>query len=166
MVYLLSGAMKNRLAAILLLLTACAQQEPAAPPAQAAAPAASTAHEHQHGDAGSAAPAAVTGTDAASLNASVLDPETIQDPMARDTYLKAKQVADRLDKMYCYCHCARNEGHKSLLTCFQTTHAVSCLICQQEATQAWIDWKQGNPVGTSQKWSDQTFNGGAPAPKI
>ena len=165
MMYLFSGAMKNCLAAFLLLLTACGQQEPATPPATESA-AASAAHDHDHPSSGHAAPAAATGTDAQSLKASVLDPESIQDPMARDSYVKAKQVADRLDQMYCYCHCARNEGHKSLLTCFQTTHAVSCLICQQEATQAWIDWKQGNPVGSSQKWSDDTYNGGAPAPKI
>lgn len=165
--------MKNRLAALLLLLAACAQQEPAVPgdaAASATAPAATAsaaAHDHQHHSGGAAAaPPAVAGTDAQSLKASVLDPESIQDPMARDSYVKAKQVADRLDQMYCYCHCARSEGHKSLLTCFQTTHAVGCLICQQEATQAWIDWKQGNPVGTSQKWSDDAYNGGAPPPKI
>ena len=157
--------MKKRLVALLLLLAACAQQEPAVShDDEAPAATASAAHEHHHGS-GNTAPV-LTGTDAQSLNASVLDPETIQEPMARDTYLKAKQVGDRLDKMYCYCHCARNEGHKSLLTCFQTTHAVGCLICQQEATQVWIDWKQGNPVEMSQQWADQTFNGGAPHPKI
>ena len=156
--------MKNRLAALLLLAAACAPQEPATAPVTASASPA--AHDHQHDSAGAAHAVPVTGTDAKSLTASVLDPETIQDPTARDSYIKAKQVADRLDQMYCYCHCARNEGHKSLLTCFQTTHAVSCLICQQEATQAWIDWKQGNPVGHSQKWSDAAYNGGAPPPKV
>jgi hypothetical protein len=144
--------MKKSVAILLVLLfvlAACAKPEAAHDHASA------TGHDH------AAAPAAAVNPNAA-LADTVLNPNHMPDLASQDSYRKAKEVADRLDKMYCYCHCKENEGHKSLLTCFQTNHAASCIICMQEATMAWIDWKKGLTVEETIKAVDAQFGGGVP----
>ncbi|HEY5610500.1 MAG TPA: hypothetical protein VIL97_04785, partial [Thermoanaerobaculia bacterium] len=53
---------------------------------------------------------------AADLAATIVDAKRFDDPSVRETYANAKDIADRLDQMYCYCRCKENEGlkHKSL----------------------------------------------------
>lgn len=96
--------------------------------------------------------------------APVLLPAMLTNAAAMDAYTKAAQIPDRLSKMYCYCHCHQERGHASLLTCFQTSHAEECQVCQHEAVQAWMDWQNGMPVEASQKAADVAFNGGNPPP--
>jgi len=80
--------------------------------------------------------------------------------------LTAAQITDRLSKMYCYCQCHEQEGHVSLLTCFQTNHAEECGICLREAAQAYQDWKDGKPVHASQHAADVAFHRGSPPPSL
>lgn len=40
-----------------------------------------------------------------------------------DTYRIAKEIPEVLDQLYCYCRCAENFGHKSLLSCYADKHA-------------------------------------------
>jgi hypothetical protein len=103
------------------------------------------------------------GTD---LATTVLPASPFQDAIAQDAYLKAREVADRLDKMYCYCHCHEHMGHRSLLTCFQTDHAAECGVCQKEAIQAWLDWKDNLPVSVSQRAADFAYNRGEKPPSL
>lgn len=100
---------------------------------------------------------------AADLGATVLPAEGFSDPQVRDTYAKAREVASRIDQMYCYCRCRENEQfrHKSLLTCFQSDHAAACGVCLDEAKQAWRDFKDGYPVSVTQRTADLQFNDGA-----
>lgn len=51
-------------------------------------------------------------------------------------YKAAKENPDLLDKIYCYCKCQDNFGHKSLLTCFVDRHGSQCGICMDEALMA------------------------------
>lgn len=51
-------------------------------------------------------------------------------------YKAAKEVPDLLDKIYCYCKCQDNFGHKSLLTCFVDRHGSQCGVCMDEALMA------------------------------
>lgn len=51
-------------------------------------------------------------------------------------YKVAKEDSDLLDKIYCYCKCQDNSGHKSLLTCFVDRHGSQCGVCMDEALMA------------------------------
>jgi hypothetical protein len=99
-------------------------------------------------------------------NAPVLTAAQLTDPAAAKIYAEAAQVTDRLAKMYCYCQCHEQEGHVSLLTCFQTNHAEECGICLREADQAYHDWKDGKPVQASQHAADVAFHRGSPPPSL
>ncbi|MGA8808723.1 MAG: PCYCGC motif-containing (lipo)protein [Thermoanaerobaculia bacterium] len=99
-------------------------------------------------------------------NAPVLTAAQLTNPAAASVYAEAAQITDRLSKMYCYCQCHEQEGHVSLLTCFQTKHAEECGICLREADQAYRDWKDGKPVHASQHAADVAFHRGSPPPSL
>lgn len=58
-------------------------------------------------------------------------------------YRVAKEIPEVLDKVYCYCECQKNFGHKSLLTCFVDKHGSKCGICMNEALMAYDLNKKG-----------------------
>jgi len=37
----------------------------------------------------------------------------------------AREIPDVLDQLYCYCACDKQQGHKSLLSCFTDGHAAT-----------------------------------------
>ncbi len=41
----------------------------------------------------------------------------------RRTYEIARAIPEVLDRLYCYCRCRENSGHKNLLSCYVGTHA-------------------------------------------
>ena len=41
----------------------------------------------------------------------------------RLAYEAARKIPEVLDRLYCYCHCQENLGHKNLLSCYVDTHA-------------------------------------------
>ena len=139
---------------------------------QAAAPADAPPMAPAYGAAGlqTEAPRSVVVTAPSASNgrlaSTVLDSGLFPDPKVRDAYDKARLVADRLDKMYCYCECHEDMGHRSLLSCFQGTHAAQCGICMREAHQAWVDWQAGRSVEQTQKTVDAVYHQGAPPPSL
>ena len=54
----------------------------------------------------------------------------------RTAYATAKAIPAVLDRLYCYCRCKENMGHKSLLSCYADTHAANCNVCLTEAEMA------------------------------
>ena len=58
-------------------------------------------------------------------------------------YRVAQEIPQMLDKIYCYCKCQENHGHKSLLTCFVDRHGSQCGICMDEALMADKLYKEG-----------------------
>lgn len=57
-----------------------------------------------------------------------------------------KAVAKMPAVMYqepCYCYCDRNHGHKSLHSCFESTHGASCGVCMGEALYSYQMSKKG-----------------------
>jgi Protein of unknown function with PCYCGC motif len=106
-----------------------------------------------------------SGHSKAELAASVADPGAVSSEI-RQVYEHAKLVADRLDQMYCYCHCHENMGHRSLLTCFQGDHAAECGVCLREGYQAYQDWMNNIPVEQTQLTADKIYNGGMPPPHL
>jgi len=41
----------------------------------------------------------------------------------RRAYEVARAIPEVLDRLYCYCRCRENFGHKNLLSCYVDTHA-------------------------------------------
>ena len=56
--------------------------------------------------------------------------------IARQAYAAAAMIPEVLDRLYCYCYCAEDHGHKSLRTCFTEGHGANCDICINEALLA------------------------------
>ncbi len=57
-------------------------------------------------------------------------------PGSTEAYAAARQAAATLDAVYCHCDCSKHAGHRSLLTCFESTHGAYCDICMGEAVLA------------------------------
>jgi len=57
-------------------------------------------------------------------------------PGSTEAYAAARQAAATLDGVYCHCDCSKHAGHRSLLTCFESTHGAYCDICMGEAVLA------------------------------
>jgi hypothetical protein len=72
----------------------------------------------------------------------ILGPEDLalagfSNPVQTKGYLAASKVSSVLYQQPCYCYCDRHAGHKSLRSCFESTHAAVCGTCLQEAYYAY-----------------------------
>ena len=150
--------MKRALVLLILLAAACRKHETAVPEVIGTPP--SKTMQMTQGQMASAR------QPIPDRNAPVLTAAQLTNPAAATVYAEAAQITDRLSKMYCYCQCHEQEGHVSLLTCFQTNHAEECGICLREAAQAYQDWKDGKPVHASQHAADVAFHRGSPPPSL
>jgi len=72
-------------------------------------------------------------------------------------YRAAREIPEVLDSLHCYCECKKHHGHKSLLTCFVTTHGRNCSICIDEAVMARKLHKEGKDVVAIRKAVDKAF---------
>ena len=63
----------------------------------------------------------------------VLDPAGFTEPQTRKAYEAAKKYAHILERIYCYCRCQENIGHRALVEFFQTEHGANCHIRMMEA---------------------------------
>jgi hypothetical protein len=59
-----------------------------------------------------------------------------KNPGATEAYAAARRSAGTLDGVYCHCDCSKHSGHRSLLSCFESTHGAYCDICMGEAMLA------------------------------
>lgn len=89
-------------------------------------------------------------------NKPLLSPEPFRGKTAY-TYQIAKEIPDVLDNIYCYCHCQKHSGHKSLLSCYTDKHAALCDVCQNEAIMAYTLYKQGKNIQTIKNAIDKEF---------
>jgi hypothetical protein len=55
-------------------------------------------------------------------NRSTLSPQRFSGKVRR-AYEIARTIPEVLDRLYCYCRCRENSGHKNLLSCYVDTHA-------------------------------------------
>jgi hypothetical protein len=67
-------------------------------------------------------------------------------PGALDAYEAARRAPGTLDGIYCHCDCSKYFGHRSLLTCFESTHGAQCDICMGEAMLASRLAAEGNSL--------------------
>lgn len=89
-------------------------------------------------------------------NRPTLSPAKFTGQVAR-AYHIAEQNPVLLDSMYCYCNCKESFGHKSLLSCYVDTHAVSCGICQDQAFFAVTQHLGGKDIIEVRKLVDKKF---------
>jgi Protein of unknown function with PCYCGC motif len=76
---------------------------------------------------------------------------------AQQTYTMAAQIPQMLDGVFCYCMCAREYGHYSLLDCFREDHASECDVCMNEATIAYQMTQQGASLDQIRQAVDQQY---------
>ena len=51
-------------------------------------------------------------------------------------YKYAAEIPKVIDSQFCYCYCKKDHNHKTLLTCFTSTHGSKCDICMDEVIYA------------------------------
>jgi hypothetical protein len=66
--------------------------------------------------------------------------EAFKEPYQVRAYELAAKIPGVLNQMPCYCYCERI-GHKSLHSCFESTHGAHCAICMKEAFYAYEQTK-------------------------
>lgn len=82
------------------------------------------------------------------------------EPQIAQVYTMAKAIPNVLDGLFCYCACARNFGHRSLLTCFESDHGAGCDVCLQEAALAHRMTQDGATLDQIRAQIDQTWGVG------
>ena len=88
----------------------------------------------------------------------VLPPGLLPDAQgAVEAYAAARTAPQILDGVFCYCQCARNFGHRSLLTCFESDHGSGCDICMREAMLAVQLADRGNTLRQIRRAIDEQF---------
>jgi hypothetical protein len=58
-------------------------------------------------------------------------------------YKAAAKASSVVYQEPCYCYCDRNHGHKSLRSCFESTHGAACGTCMAEALYSYQMSKKG-----------------------
>jgi len=66
--------------------------------------------------------------------------ETFKYPYQVHAYDLAAKIPGVIHQLPCYCYCERI-GHKSLHTCFESTHGAHCGICMKEVYYAYQQTK-------------------------
>ncbi len=66
--------------------------------------------------------------------------ESFQHPYQTHAYELAEKIPAVLHQLPCYCYCDKI-GHKSLRTCYETTHAAHCGTCLKELYYAYRQTK-------------------------
>lgn len=65
------------------------------------------------------------------------------DPTSQRAYAAAAKIKPILYQMPCYCHCDKEVGHTSLLSCYQDRHASICSTCKMELYYAYMESRRG-----------------------
>ena len=61
-------------------------------------------------------------------------------------YKYAAEIPKVIDSQFCYCYCKKDHGHKSLLTCFTSTHGSKCDVCINEVIYAYELYQEGKSL--------------------
>ena len=75
--------------------------------------------------------------------AETLDPAQFNDVQTQNVYALAAKIKPVLYQQPCYCHCDKEAGHTSLLSCYVDRHASVCALCQKEAVLAYTESQKG-----------------------
>jgi hypothetical protein len=80
-----------------------------------------------------------------------LDPALFTDLQTQNVYALAAKVKSVLYQQPCYCHCDKDQGHTSLLSCYTDRHASVCVLCQKEAVFSYSESKKGKTAAEIRK---------------
>jgi hypothetical protein len=80
-----------------------------------------------------------------------LDPSRFSDVQTQNVYALAAKVKGVLYQQPCYCHCDKDIGHTSLLSCYTDRHASVCALCQKEAVLAYTESRKGKTAAQIRK---------------
>jgi hypothetical protein len=80
-----------------------------------------------------------------------LDPALFNDLQTQNVYALAAKVKSVLYQQPCYCHCDKDQGHTSLLSCYTDRHASVCALCQKEAVFSYSESKKGKTAAEIRK---------------
>ncbi|HVZ16824.1 MAG TPA: CYCXC family (seleno)protein [Terriglobales bacterium] len=58
-------------------------------------------------------------------------------------YELAAKIPKVIYQLPCYCYCDRSVGHKSLHSCYESSHAAHCAACLKELYFAYTETKKG-----------------------
>ena len=67
--------------------------------------------------------------------------DSFQQPVQVHAYELAKKIPSVIYQLPCYCRCDLSVGHKSLHSCFESTHGAHCGTCMQELYYAYQQTK-------------------------
>ncbi len=73
-----------------------------------------------------------------------------QNPYQTHAYELAAKIPAVIYQQPCYCYCDRM-GHKSLHSCFETTHGARCDICLKELYYSYAERKKGKSAAEIRK---------------
>ena len=72
-----------------------------------------------------------------------------------------REIPQIADGIGCYCGCARVEGYRSLLSCYESPGmAQHCLVCQGQARLAYNRWKEGQTLEQIRRAIDARYGHG------
>ena len=72
-----------------------------------------------------------------------------------------REIPHIADGLLCYCGCARVEGYRSLLSCYEAPGmAQYCEICQGQARLAHGRWKEGQTLDQIRRATDARYGHG------
>ena len=74
---------------------------------------------------------------------------------ARRAYEAARQIPEILDGLYCHCGCAKRDGLRSLLSCFETRMPFTCGYCREEAELALRLHREGRSLAEIRRAVDR-----------
>jgi len=80
-----------------------------------------------------------------------LDPSQFTDVQTQNVYALAAKIKPILYQQPCYCHCDKEVGHTSLLSCYTDRHASVCALCQKEAVLAYTESQKGKTAAQIRK---------------
>jgi len=66
-----------------------------------------------------------------------------KNPFQVRAYELAAKIPNVIYQQPCYCRCDRSVGHKSLHSCFETTHGAHCAACMKELFYTYEQHKAG-----------------------
>src|ERR1700758_5053552 len=82
--------------------------------------------------------------------AAIMPKDQLWGPSFQNAYqVHAYELAPKVSKIIyqlpCYCYCD-HMGHKSLRTCYESTHAAHCAVCLKELYYAYSENKKGKTL--------------------
>ena len=88
----------------------------------------------------------------------VLSGDALKDARAktRKIYDMAREIPEIADGIYCYCNCTAM-GHRSLLSCFESTQAIGCMGCRDIMEEAYKLAKDGKTLAEIRIELDKIF---------